>query len=41
MLSIRETEVVRLTAKGMSSKHIVGRLNLSLYTVETHVRNIR
>jgi DNA-binding NarL/FixJ family response regulator len=35
----RETEVLRLVAKGLTAKQIGARLNLSHRTVETHVQN--
>jgi DNA-binding NarL/FixJ family response regulator len=38
-LTDRETDVLRLVAKGMTAKQIGGRLGLSHRTVETHVQN--
>jgi DNA-binding NarL/FixJ family response regulator len=38
-LSERETEVLRMVAKGMTSRQIAGRLVLSPRTVESHVQN--
>jgi DNA-binding NarL/FixJ family response regulator len=38
-LTDRETEVLRLVAKGMTSRQIADRLVLSPRTVETHVQN--
>lgn len=38
-LSERETEVLRLVAKGLTSRRIADRLVLSPRTVETHVQN--
>lgn len=39
-LSDREIEVVRLFAKGYSYKEIAYELNISIYTVESHKKNI-
>lgn len=39
-LTSREQEVLTLIAKKLSDKEIAGALNISLYTVKTHVRNI-
>lgn len=39
-LSKRETEIISLIKKGMSSKEIAETLNISGYTVETHRKNI-
>ncbi len=39
-LTDRETEVLRLVAKGLSYKEIAGRLVLSHRTVQNHVQNI-
>jgi two-component system NarL family response regulator len=36
----REREVIALIAEGMSNKEIAKRLNLSTYTVKSHVHNI-
>ena len=38
-LTERETEVLRLVAKGLSSKQIADRLVLSHRTVQNHVQN--
>ncbi len=38
-LTARETEVLRLVAKGMTSKQVAERLVLSHRTVENHVQN--
>jgi DNA-binding CsgD family transcriptional regulator len=38
-LSVREREVVRLVADGLSNKEIASRLHLSVRTVESHVRH--
>jgi len=38
-LTGRETEVLRLVAKGMTSKHIATRLDISPRTVENHVQS--
>lgn len=40
-LSEREAEVLKLIAKGCSSKEIADRLNISLYTVNSHRKNIK
>ena len=37
----REVEVLTLISKGLSTKAIAEKLNLSVYTVETHRRNIQ
>lgn len=39
-LSEREREVLLLVAKGLSSKEIADRLNISVHTVNTHRKNI-
>lgn len=39
-LTPREREILHLLAEGKSNKDIVGLLNLSLYTIETHRRNL-
>lgn len=39
-LSERELSVLRLTARGMSSKEIAGNLRISQRTVEGHLNNI-
>jgi RNA polymerase sigma factor (sigma-70 family) len=36
----REREIVVLIAEGLSNKEIAQRLNLSTYTVKSHVHNI-
>ena len=41
LLTVREREVLHLLAEGKSNKDIAGLLNLSVYTVETHRRNIQ
>ncbi len=40
LLSIREAEVARLLADGLSNKEIGGRLFISVHTVDSHVRSI-
>ena len=40
LLTSREREIMQLLAEGKSSKDIADLLRLSLYTVETHRRNI-
>lgn len=39
-LSLREIEIIQLTAKGLSAKEIACRLYLSTHTVYTHKKNI-
>ena len=41
LLTLREREVLQLLAEGKSNKDIALLLNLSLYTVETHRRNLQ
>lgn len=41
LLTPREREILQLLAEGKSNKDIANLLNLSLYTVETHRRNIQ
>ncbi|CAG1771625.1 partial Transcriptional regulatory protein LiaR, partial [uncultured bacterium] len=36
----REREVIVLIAEGLSNKEIASRLNLSTYTVKSHIHNI-
>jgi two-component system response regulator NreC len=40
-LTSREREVLQLLAEGKANKEIAGALNLSLYTIETHRRNLQ
>jgi len=40
LLTPREREVLQMLAEGKSNKEVANRLNLSLYTVETHRGNI-
>lgn len=39
-LSVRELEIIQLTAKGLSAKEIANQLYISLHTVYTHKKNI-
>ena len=41
LLTSREREILQLIAQGKSNKEVAARLNLSLYTVETHRRNLQ
>jgi DNA-binding NarL/FixJ family response regulator len=41
LLTSREREILQLLAEGKSNKDIASALNLSLYTVETHRRNLQ
>jgi DNA-binding NarL/FixJ family response regulator len=41
LLTSREREILHLLAEGKSNKDIASLLNLSLYTVETHRRNLQ
>lgn len=41
LLTPREREILQLLAQGKSNKDIAASLNLSLYTVETHRRNLQ
>jgi len=40
LLSIRENEVLKLIARGLSNLEIANYLNLSRYTIESHIKNI-
>jgi DNA-binding CsgD family transcriptional regulator len=40
-LSDRELEVLQLLGKGLSTREIAGRLNLSIKTIETHRAHIK
>ena len=40
-LTVRETEVLRLVARGMSTLEIASGLHLSTHTVHNYVRNAR
>ena len=39
-LTEREKEILQLLVNGMSKKHIAENLYISLYTVDTHLKNI-
>lgn len=39
-LTVRETEILGLVAKGMSNRHIAEQLAISEYTVKNHIKNI-
>jgi two-component system response regulator NreC len=41
LLTTREREILQLLAEGRSNKEVAAQLNLSLYTVETHRRNLQ
>jgi DNA-binding NarL/FixJ family response regulator len=41
LLTPREREILQLLVEGRSNKDIAGQLNLSLYTVETHRKNLQ
>src|SRR6202522_1173327 len=41
LLTSREREVLQMIAEGRSNKEVATALNLSLYTVETHRRNLQ
>jgi len=41
LLTSREREILQLLAEGKSNKDIAAGLNISLYTVETHRRNLQ
>ena len=41
LLTSREREVLQMIAEGKSNKEVATALNLSLYTVETHRRNLQ
>jgi DNA-binding CsgD family transcriptional regulator len=40
-ISIRERQVIRLMASGLTSQEIAEKLNLAFYTIENHKRNLR
>lgn len=39
-LTRREKEILQLLVNGMNKKHIAGHLSISLFTVDTHLKNI-
>lgn len=41
LLTSREREILQMLAEGKSNKEIAATLNLSLYTIETHRRNLQ
>jgi two-component system response regulator NreC len=41
LLTAREREILQMLAEGKSNKEIASMLNLSLYTIETHRRNLQ
>jgi len=41
LLTAREREVLQMIAEGRSNKEVATALNISLYTVETHRRNLQ
>jgi two-component system response regulator NreC len=41
LLTSREREILQLVVEGRSNKDIAGLLNLSLYTIETHRKNLQ
>ena len=41
LLTKREIEIVILASGELSTKQIAGKLNISSYTVETHMKSIR
>jgi DNA-binding CsgD family transcriptional regulator len=40
-ISIRELQIIRLMASGLTSQEISTKLNLAFYTIENHKRNLR
>jgi RNA polymerase sigma factor (sigma-70 family) len=40
LLTNREREILQLAAEGKSNKEVAALLNISVYTVETHRKNI-